>query len=1342
VAQALHAYVEPELLNGGNQYECSTCQCRRDSHRRVVLKTLPPVLTFSCQRFDIDRTTWQRVKVTSEFRFPLTFSMRPFTEAGVRCPEDSKKFMWVDDSLEAAQRVAARLVATYGADTKAIVNEQLQDRSSFLYQSLKQEIAAADGPMNDVDNDIYQLFAVIMHHGSAYSGHYSAYIRDVMQEGEWMPPTSDASSDNTMSGKEKKGEGETDNETALPSNLCYMLQRSMSCAGGGDDAGRDGDLYLILENSPLHIVLSIISSSSSTSSMSMADLRALLEPNLGGKKWNAVYQSQYGTLPSFIKHHSTLFDYNAPLHNNSKQEGRISVQRDVRYNVVPLTAFKAAAAAYAEDELLAFFCPTTTGTATSSSSIVQHGVSAPDTEQSSEWQTGKRKNKKKSNKSSGNASPRSHDQTKKLSEANDHKQATCESVDTEASDETSAATSLQEEEIVHLLLTTFHGAFFNFNDSSVTSISLRELKNAFEGSSSAYILVYRNSSLDGQSPVKQVTTPCPCPPFWQAKVDVLNEELRVARRDYETYMQTINLTVWFPAHFSSYWPVLRRRDEHDELMLGGFLPSAGVSLTFDNRKSVVDLRNAVIAEVQKLISDFSGSTDLGDMATPLLMQALHLPNNSELADLQLSPLQLCSTSSGGNLSGGINMYASSPLDGTAKVGDALSDFADVLVWKQEKQISAKRSSDDVSGRCEVYTHPPKHVIISYATHQTTSIGTASLCAQPLWYPISKTVGELCSYVLEQILFVSLSHPTLRVDYLKQVQDENAAYGKTSCWVTRCLIKNGRWQKLSGQAKGKTWDTANFEDFEGVEICFDLGDEKQSLAEEEASRRNRQWTIQVKYEDEKRTGKNLASIAKDLKAEYLLSLEGTIETNGDVDKVEKENDEDLLSQSSFAHKTTLHVEMDCDQDVVNLKLRILSLLLNLNPSDSVPTTFSPALLRRVQFRTGHNLGVNMLENEDYSLKECGLYHEATLRLQIADSTGDEATSSSGDGVCIRFCLVSGNDQGSTEAIRMGKHNPKQPGTRSLILSLNLDDPEETLANMKQRALTQYFKVLDEKNEAESVVPSSEGPKRMRKTNWADECTDELLFEVARSSTKGKNGGDAVASSLVAVTVGSALSNGNLKDNDLLLFEDGELPDRDTLLLEVFLWPSSLSAAAQHPPSPVSIEPLDFSKASTMREEFETMLMGGGDKGCGVHPDMQAKLDWLPRVGKVACSRHGTLTDLYEACFKALTGFHEQEREANNNAVKDDSDTFPFICEFLFLIISCVVLTLNICCYASAALAGLFASTRFASIVLSSWENAPPSSPTWRVFREYRVGKLHVYDWKRGCSEKKEEWKHAS
>ena len=63
LAASLRLYTAAELLTGANKYECDTCGCKQEAHRAVILSSLPPILTFSCQRFDINRSTWERVKV-------------------------------------------------------------------------------------------------------------------------------------------------------------------------------------------------------------------------------------------------------------------------------------------------------------------------------------------------------------------------------------------------------------------------------------------------------------------------------------------------------------------------------------------------------------------------------------------------------------------------------------------------------------------------------------------------------------------------------------------------------------------------------------------------------------------------------------------------------------------------------------------------------------------------------------------------------------------------------------------------------------------------------------------------------------------------------------------------------------------------------------------------------------------------------------------------------------------------------------------------------------------------------------------------------------------------------
>lgn len=117
------AFKYREVLCGPNQYRCEKCDNQyRDAEKYSQLKTLPPILTFSLLRFAYDLKTFQRYKETSRFEFPIEIDLDEFMEDSVRA-------------------------------------------------SLSK------------DETCYELFSIIIHSGSAYGGHYHAYIKDIDQLG-------------------------------------------------------------------------------------------------------------------------------------------------------------------------------------------------------------------------------------------------------------------------------------------------------------------------------------------------------------------------------------------------------------------------------------------------------------------------------------------------------------------------------------------------------------------------------------------------------------------------------------------------------------------------------------------------------------------------------------------------------------------------------------------------------------------------------------------------------------------------------------------------------------------------------------------------------------------------------------------------------------------------------------------------------------------------------------------------------------------------------------------------------------------------------------------------------
>ncbi|OJJ50521.1 hypothetical protein ASPZODRAFT_148016 [Penicilliopsis zonata CBS 506.65] len=116
--ESLQAYVEGEIMQGDNKYSCTSCGRHVDAVKRACLKDIPDNLIFHLKRFDFDMVTMMRSKINDEFQFPDRIDMRPFTV------------------------------------------EYLSD------------------PTSDLPQDVFELVGVLVHSGTAESGHYYSYIRE------------------------------------------------------------------------------------------------------------------------------------------------------------------------------------------------------------------------------------------------------------------------------------------------------------------------------------------------------------------------------------------------------------------------------------------------------------------------------------------------------------------------------------------------------------------------------------------------------------------------------------------------------------------------------------------------------------------------------------------------------------------------------------------------------------------------------------------------------------------------------------------------------------------------------------------------------------------------------------------------------------------------------------------------------------------------------------------------------------------------------------------------------------------------------------------------------------
>lgn len=66
IEEALSAFVQPETLDGNNQYFCEKCNKKCDAHKGLKFKNFPYILTLHLKRFDFDYTTMYRIKLNDK----------------------------------------------------------------------------------------------------------------------------------------------------------------------------------------------------------------------------------------------------------------------------------------------------------------------------------------------------------------------------------------------------------------------------------------------------------------------------------------------------------------------------------------------------------------------------------------------------------------------------------------------------------------------------------------------------------------------------------------------------------------------------------------------------------------------------------------------------------------------------------------------------------------------------------------------------------------------------------------------------------------------------------------------------------------------------------------------------------------------------------------------------------------------------------------------------------------------------------------------------------------------------------------------------------------------------
>ncbi|XP_053247009.1 ubiquitin carboxyl-terminal hydrolase 47 isoform X1 [Podarcis raffonei] len=174
VEEALHAFIQPEILDGPNQYFCERCKKKCDARKGLRFLHFPYLLTLQLKRFDFDYTTMHRIKLNDRMTFPEELDMGSFIDT-----EDEKS-----PQTESCTDSGAENEGSCHSDQMSndFSNDDGVDEGICLESnSAAERISKAASEKNSL---LYELFSVMVHSGSAAGGHYYACIKSFTDD-QW-----------------------------------------------------------------------------------------------------------------------------------------------------------------------------------------------------------------------------------------------------------------------------------------------------------------------------------------------------------------------------------------------------------------------------------------------------------------------------------------------------------------------------------------------------------------------------------------------------------------------------------------------------------------------------------------------------------------------------------------------------------------------------------------------------------------------------------------------------------------------------------------------------------------------------------------------------------------------------------------------------------------------------------------------------------------------------------------------------------------------------------------------------------------------------------------------------
>ncbi|PSN42002.1 Ubiquitin carboxyl-terminal hydrolase 47 [Blattella germanica] len=163
VEEAIRAFVQPETLDGNNQYHCEKCNKKCDAHKGLKV-VFPQILNLNS--FIVSVGNKEESEGVPE-------------ESVVKCDDSSTTDSGSaldDESCQGTETALSAQEADYQEDDEGI---DMSNGPNHHENEKNRRHTMEKGPY------MYELFSIMIHSGSASGGHYYAYIKDFKKD-DWF----------------------------------------------------------------------------------------------------------------------------------------------------------------------------------------------------------------------------------------------------------------------------------------------------------------------------------------------------------------------------------------------------------------------------------------------------------------------------------------------------------------------------------------------------------------------------------------------------------------------------------------------------------------------------------------------------------------------------------------------------------------------------------------------------------------------------------------------------------------------------------------------------------------------------------------------------------------------------------------------------------------------------------------------------------------------------------------------------------------------------------------------------------------------------------------------------